>query len=108
MRSRGNLTGIFLAKRNGELISEKSVKEIDSKALVSMCASVLESATEMSETMGKQQVNKIIAELNENTIYITKVDKNLFLICILNAKTNTKVIVEDLEDYLSRLKSFNL
>jgi len=71
-----------------------------------MCASVLEGATEISDTMENQQVNKIIAELNEETIYITKVDKGSFLICILNAQSNSKLIVEDLEYYIDKLKAF--
>ena len=105
LRSQGNFTGVFLAKRNGELIDENVKKFIDSKELVSMCASVLEGATELSETMENQQVNKIIAELDEETIFIVKVNKNSFLICILNAQSNSRLIVENLEEYIQKIKS---
>ncbi|MBY8990223.1 MAG: hypothetical protein KGD58_05675 [Candidatus Lokiarchaeota archaeon] len=105
LRSQGNFTGVFLAKRDGELIDENVENFIDSKELVSMCASVLVGATELSETMGNQQVNKIIAELNEETIFIVKVNKNSFLICILNAQSNSRLIVENLEEYIQKIKS---
>ena len=105
LRTKGNFTGVLFAKRNGELIKENAEKFIDSKELVSMCASVVEGATGLSETMGNQQANKIIAELNEETIYIAKVNQNSFLICILNAQSNYRVILEDLENYIQKINS---
>ncbi|MFX1346712.1 MAG: roadblock/LC7 domain-containing protein [Promethearchaeota archaeon] len=103
IKNKGNLTGIFFAKRNGEIINENSKKSIDSKEFVSMCASVLEGAIGLSKTMGSQKVNKIIAELNEETIIIVEINKNSFLICILNTQSNVSVILDDLEKYIQRI-----
>lgn len=105
LRNKGNFIGVLLAKRDGEIINENIERLIDSKEFVSMCASVVEGATGLSETMGDQQVNKIIAELNEETIYITKLNNDSFLICILNAQSNSKVILEDLEHYIQKINS---
>jgi predicted regulator of Ras-like GTPase activity (Roadblock/LC7/MglB family) len=103
IKNKGNFTGIFFAKRNGELINENSEKSFNSKEFVSMCASVLEGATGLSKTMHSQKVNKIIAELNDETILIVEINKNSFLICILNAQSNISIILDDLEKYIQKI-----
>jgi len=103
IKNKGNFSGIFFVKRNGEIINENSEKTINSKEFVSMCASVLEGATGLSKAIGNQKVNKIIAELNEETIIIIEIDKNSFLICILNKKSNTNIIVDKLEKYIQKI-----
>jgi len=103
IKNKGNFSGIFFVTRNGEIINENSEKSINSKEFVSMCASVLEGATGLSKAIGNQKVNKIIAELNEETIIIIEIDKNSFLICILNKQSNTNIIVDKLEKYIQKI-----
>jgi predicted regulator of Ras-like GTPase activity (Roadblock/LC7/MglB family) len=103
IKNKGNFTGIFFAKRNGEIINENSEKSMNSKEFISMCASVLEGATGLSKTMGSQNVNKIIAELNGDTILMVEINKNSFLICILNAQSNTSIIIDELERYVQKI-----
>ncbi|MFX1278524.1 MAG: roadblock/LC7 domain-containing protein [Promethearchaeota archaeon] len=107
LRYKGNLTGVLYVKNNGELIDESIEKSIDSKAFASMCASVLESATEIRDTLGDQQINKIIAELENESIIIVKIDKNTFLVCILNVQSNITLILEDLSNYIHKIKDYN-
>ncbi|MFX0083334.1 MAG: roadblock/LC7 domain-containing protein [Candidatus Hodarchaeota archaeon] len=107
IKNKGNFTGIFFAKRNGELINENSEKSINSKEFVSMCASVLEGATGLSKTMGSQKINKIIAELKGETIIIVEIDKNSFLTCILNTQSNSSIILDDLEKYIHKILSLS-
>ncbi len=103
IKNKGNFSGIFFVTRNGEIINENSEKSINSKEFVSMCASVLEGATGLSKAIGNQKVNKIIAELNEETIIIIEINKNSFLICILNKQSNTNIIVDKLEKYIQKI-----
>ncbi len=103
LKNKGNFTGILFAKRNGELINENIEKSINSKEFVSMCASVLEGAIGLSKTMGNQKVNKIIAELKEDTIVIVEIDKNSFLTCILNAQSNTNIVLDNLDKYIQKI-----
>ena len=103
LKNEGNFTGILFAKRNGELINENIEKSINSKEFVSMCASVLEGATGLSKTMGSQKVNKIIAELKEETIVIVEINKDSFLTCILNAQSNTSIILDNIDKYIQKI-----
>lgn len=107
LRYKGNLTGVLYVKNNGELIDESIEKSIDSKAFASMCASVMESATEIRDTLGEQQINKIIAELDNESIIIIKIDKTTFLVCILNVQSNNTLILEDLDNYIQKIKDYN-
>ncbi|MFX1376068.1 MAG: roadblock/LC7 domain-containing protein [Promethearchaeota archaeon] len=107
LKNKGNFTGVILAKRNGELINENIEKPIDSKEFVSMCASVLEGANGLSETMRNQEVNKVITELNEESIVIVKVNKNSFLICILNEKSKSNLILEHLDNFIHKIGSLS-
>ena len=73
LMEKGNFTGIILAHKNGEILNEIIKKNIDSKIFTSMCASVLESAVGLGETMGSQHIIKIIAELEGNTILFIQI-----------------------------------
>ena len=103
LKNEANFTGILFAKRNGELINENIEKSINSKTFVSMCASVLEGATGLSKTMGSQKVNKIIAELKEETIIIVEINKDSFLTCILNAQSNTSIVLDNIDKYIQKI-----
>lgn len=103
LKNEANFTGILFAKRNGELINENIEKSINSKTFVSMCASVLEGATGLSKTMGSQKVNKIIAELKEETIIIVEINKDSFLTCILNAQSNTSIFLDNIDKYIQKI-----
>jgi len=103
LKNKGNFTGILFAKRNGELIYEIIEKSFNSKEFVSMCASVLEGAAGLSKTMGSQKIDKIIAELNEETIFIVEINKNSFLTCILNAQSNTSIILDNMDKYIQKI-----
>jgi predicted regulator of Ras-like GTPase activity (Roadblock/LC7/MglB family) len=107
LKEHGNLTGVIFTKRNGEVIEEKFAENIDSKILSSMCASVLESAVGLGETVGNQHVVKIIAELEESSIIIVEIKEILsFLILILNKHSDVNVFLKQLDNYIQKLISF--
>jgi len=103
IKKKGNFTGILFAKRNGELIHENIEKSFMSKEFVSMCASVLEGAINLSKTIESQRLIKIIADLKGETIIIIEIDKNSFLTCLLNAESNTSVILDKLDNYVQKI-----
>ena len=104
LMEKGNFTGIILAHKNGEILNEIIKKNIDSKQFTSMCASVLESAVGLGETMGSQQIIKIVAELEGNTILFVHIkDKNVFLIIILNNKSDSNFVSNQLDDYITEI-----
>lgn len=103
LKNKGNFTGILFAKRNGELIHQNIGKSFNSKEFVSMCASVLEGATGLSKTMESQRLIKIIADLKGETIIIIEIDKNSFLTCLVNAESNTSVILDKLDNYVQKI-----
>ena len=103
IKNQSNLEGIIFAHRNGELIIENLKKEFDSKSFTSMCASVLESAVGIGETIGEQEINKIIAELAEKTILIFKCDNKTFLIIIVNRESNASLILETFNEIIHKV-----
>ncbi len=104
LRVKSNFKGILLANRNGEIIGNNIGKNIDSKKLASMCASVFESAVGLGETMGSQKIIRIIAELEKATILIVEIkEKKVFLSCIINNQSNSNFIFEQLEDYIQKI-----
>jgi len=68
-----------------------------------MCASVLESATGLGRTMGDRKVNKIIAELEGQTIVIIECDEKTFLVFDINNESNFNIILENLEVYIRKI-----
>ncbi|MFX0024348.1 MAG: roadblock/LC7 domain-containing protein [Candidatus Hermodarchaeota archaeon] len=103
LKNTGNLDGAIFAYRDGGLIIESLGDKFKSKDLVSMCASVLESAVGIGDTIGSQKINKIIAELEEKTILIFECDDNTFLILILNRESNVSNILNRLEEIVHKM-----
>ena len=103
IKNKRNLDGIIFAYRNGELISENIGDEFNSKNFTSMCATVLESAIGIGETLGNQKFKKVIAELEEKTIIIFECDITTFFILILNRESNISFIMNKLEEIIEKV-----
>ncbi|MFX1489655.1 MAG: roadblock/LC7 domain-containing protein [Promethearchaeota archaeon] len=107
LKKKGKLTGIIFFNRNGEKIDEKVAENIDSKILGSMCASVLESAIGLGETIGSQRVVKIIAELEKSALIIVEIKEILsFLVLIVNKDSDVTFFLNQLDNYIQKLISF--
>lgn len=103
LKKKGDLEGIILAFRDGRLIKENIGKDLDSKKLVSMCASVLESAVEIGETITNQKIDKIIAELAERSILIHECSQNTFFILLFNKDSNVSYVLGKLEEIIQTI-----
>ncbi len=103
LKNKGKLLGVLFAYRNGGLIAKDYKEDIDFNIFTSMCASVLESATDLGRTMGDRKAAKIIAELGTQTIVITECDEKTFLVFDLDYESNFNVILEKMEDYIRKI-----
>jgi predicted regulator of Ras-like GTPase activity (Roadblock/LC7/MglB family) len=103
IKENGNLLGVLFAYRDGGLIAENFKEKIEFDNFTSMCASVLESAIGLSQTMGDRKATKIVAELGTQTIVITECDEKTFLVFDLNYESNFNVILDKMEDYIRKL-----
>ncbi|MFX0042637.1 MAG: roadblock/LC7 domain-containing protein [Candidatus Hodarchaeota archaeon] len=103
MKNTGNLEGIFLAYRDGGLITENLNKNIDGNKFSSMCASVLESAEELGKTIEDKKIKKIITEIEKRSILIFKCDEKVFLTVIINEESKIGLIFDQLETYIQQI-----
>ena len=103
LKNKGNLLGVLFAYRNGGLIAKDFKEDIDFNNFTSMCASVLESATDLGRTIGDRKANKIIAELEEQTIVIIECDEKTFLVFNINYESNFNIILEKIEVYIRKI-----
>ncbi len=100
IKEKGKLLGVLLAYRNGELIFQNIGDNFDSIKFASMCASVLEGAAELGQTIGNKKINKIIAELEAKTIIIVECNVKSFFILILNKESQVDLILNQLPEYI--------
>ncbi|MFW9896480.1 MAG: roadblock/LC7 domain-containing protein [Candidatus Thorarchaeota archaeon] len=106
LKVKGKFEGIVFAKRNGEVIKTNIENNSECKKLTSMCASVLESAVGLGETMGNQKIIKVIAELEKTSILMVEIkEKKVFLIFIINDESDSNFIFEHLEEYIKKISS---
>jgi len=103
LKNKGNLLGVLFADRNGGLIAKDFKEDINFNNFTSMCASVLESAKDLGRTMGDKKVNKIIAELEGQTIVIIECDEKTFLVFDINYESNFNIILEKIEVYIRKI-----
>ena len=104
MKTTGNLKGVVLAKRNGDLIAQNIENDFDGSTFAAMCASVLESAEDLKKTLGSKKLRKIIAELESGqTIIIIECDNKSFLSFILEKESKIEQIFNKIEDYCEKI-----
>ncbi|MFW9901675.1 MAG: roadblock/LC7 domain-containing protein [Candidatus Thorarchaeota archaeon] len=103
IKDEANLEGIIFATRDGELISENIGDELNSKKIASMCATVLESAVGIGDSIGNQKIKKIIAELEEKTIFILDCDRSTFFIIIINRESHISSLMSKLEEVIQKV-----
>ena len=105
IKLKGNLKGVVLAKRNGDLIAENiAVNDFDGTTFAAMCASVLESADGLRENLGAKKVFKIITELESGKIIIIiELDKKRFYSFVLGKESKIEPIINNLDQYNQKL-----
>jgi predicted regulator of Ras-like GTPase activity (Roadblock/LC7/MglB family) len=102
----GMLKGVIFSYREGGIIAEnlsEEYPEFNSDEYSSMCASVLESALDLGKTIGGKKFNKIIAELDKDTIVIIECNEKTFLSLILNDSSKINPILDEIEKYIRKI-----
>ena len=107
IKIKGNLKGVVLAKRNGDLIAENiAERNFDGNIFAAMCASVLESADNLKKNFGAKKVFKIITELESgHIIIIIELDKKSFYSFVLGEESKIEPIIDNLDEYNQKLMS---
>lgn len=100
LKEKGTFIGFLFIDRNGEIIRENLTVDIDSKNFASMCASVLESALGLGQTIGSQKINKIIAELDDITVIIIQMKDSKNFISFILGDDSDASFFEYLESYI--------
>lgn len=106
LKQKGNLKGVIFSYREGGTIAENlngNYSEFNSDEYSSMCASVLESALGLGKTIGGKKFNKIIAELDKDTIILIECDEKTFLSFILNDISKINPILDEIESYIRKI-----
>ncbi|MFX1388609.1 MAG: hypothetical protein ACFE9Z_00930 [Promethearchaeota archaeon] len=103
LKNRGNLEGIIFSFRDGKLIAENNDIELNKDNFISMCASVLESAVGIGETVGNQKINRVIAELKEKTVILLECDDKTFLILIIKVESQISEVFSRLDDIIQKI-----
>jgi len=104
IKEKGNFSGVLFAYRDGELISQNFGDQLSSKKFTSMCASVLEGATDLGKAIGDRKLNKIIAEAEEYTILIIECDNKSFLAFVVNEDSKVEQILSQIQKYIQEIK----
>ncbi|MFX0141349.1 MAG: roadblock/LC7 domain-containing protein [Candidatus Hodarchaeota archaeon] len=106
LKQKGILKGVIFSYREGGIIAEnfsEEYPEFNRDVYSSMCASVLESALGLGKTIGGKRFNKIIAELDKDTIILIECDKKTFLSFILNDNSKINPILDEIEKYIRKI-----
>ena len=103
LKSNGNLSGVIFAYRDGRVISENVDDQIDIKKFTAMCASVLESAISLGQTISDRKINKIVAELEAKTIFVFKCDDKTFLTLIIENDSKIGPILNQIDDFIQKI-----
>lgn len=103
MKRLGKLEGLIFANRDGGLITQNVSKNVNIQEISSMCASVLESAENLGQTIRSEKLGKIITELDDKTIIIVKCDENTFLTLIINEESKIGLILDQLDKLIKKI-----
>ncbi|MFX1411701.1 MAG: roadblock/LC7 domain-containing protein [Promethearchaeota archaeon] len=103
MKRLGKLEGLIFANRDGGLITQNVSKNVNIHEISSMCASVLESAENLGQTIRSEKLGKIITELDDKTIIIVKCDENTFLTLIINEESKIGLILDQLDKLIKKI-----
>ncbi len=100
----GKLKGVILADRDGGLITENVGEDRDYNEFSAMCASVLESAEGLGQNIGGK-VNKIITELDKQTIVIIKCENKTFLSFLIEKDSHFELVLKKISDFTQKIEN---
>ncbi|MBN1801271.1 MAG: roadblock/LC7 domain-containing protein [Candidatus Lokiarchaeota archaeon] len=103
IKQRGNLSGVLLVSREGNILSNNFEEEIDTTIFSAMCASVLESAETLRNILAEVKPPKIITELDDRSIMLIRCSSTLFLVLFIDDNSNIDPILDTIDDYIHKI-----
>ena len=107
MKELGKFRGILLSSRQGRLISENIGDGVDYSEFAAMRASVLKSAESLRNNLDANEINRIIAELDNLTIIIAECNENMFLTFFVEKNSEVDQIFKKLAEYNQKIINVN-
>ena len=98
-----NLLGVFLLYRDGRTISQNYKKDFDFKTFAAMCATAVDRAEELSHSIGDRRFKKIIAEVNDHSVYLIECGNKLLLAFLIDEKSKLDPVFNKLVDYIKHI-----
>ena len=103
IKEKGNLLGIIVSYRDGNLVLENIGENFDCDTFTAMCASVIASAEALGYTIKNQKFNRIIVELHEKNMVIIGITLHLFIILFFNDQSKIDMILEHMDNYVNKI-----
>ena len=103
MIKRYDLEGIMLSNKSGDLISEIFKSSFSFTQFSSMCASILKSALGLGKIIGKQDLNKIMVELEHHILIIFQITPELFMVLFITENSKSGILIRDIRSFLDKI-----
>jgi len=103
MIKRYDLEGIMLSNKSGDLISEIFKSSFSFTQFSSMCASILKSALGLGKIIGKQDLNKIMVELEQHILIIFQITPELFMVLFITENSKSGILIRDIRSFLDKI-----
>ena len=103
LKEKGNLLGVLLSFRDGELILDNFQEGKDMKTFAAMSASVIGSAEGLGKTIGDRTIKKIITELEEKTIITVGCGERIVVTLVINDESKVDQILSEIDEYLEKI-----
>ncbi|MHA1148734.1 MAG: roadblock/LC7 domain-containing protein [Promethearchaeota archaeon] len=105
MRERGELLGVFISHRDGNLILSDMDNNYDSETFSAMGASVIASAETLGYTLKNQKFQRLIAELQERILILNGISDQIFILLIFKDNSNINSILNNFDKYCNIIKN---
>ena len=103
IKKEGKLDGLLFSTREGNSISKAIDQDFEANEFIAMTASVIDSAEDLMNTISDNKVDKIITELEDQSIIILDCEKNTFLTLIVGSDSKVEKVLEKIDDYIQKI-----
>lgn len=108
MRIMGNLRGIIISSKNGDLIIEKLSKKFeeimkDLDNFTAMCATIYEGAVGIAHNSNNEGINQIFAELMDHNLIIRECNEDMIFIMIFSKSMNISALLAKFHNFAQKV-----
>jgi predicted regulator of Ras-like GTPase activity (Roadblock/LC7/MglB family) len=99
-----DIIGSAIVNRNGLLESSQLPRNVDSRRLGAMAATMFGAIETASLTLGNDNVANITVQFNDYQVIIMGINEKLLLVSLLERNTNIGLIFIELEEVIKNIK----